>query len=71
MSRLFARSPHVRKEFTDLTADAGGVCYLFDTGGGAPEHICWLNGEPTRDTLPGSRFPDSRALVTAWSDSEK
>ncbi|WP_055711670.1 hypothetical protein [Streptomyces torulosus] len=71
MSRLFARSANVRKLFTGLTADAGGVCCLFDTGDGAAEHICWLNGEPTRDALPGPRFPDRRALVTAWSDSEK
>ncbi|MDG5806466.1 hypothetical protein P9869_28155 [Streptomyces ossamyceticus] len=69
MSRLFARSANVRKLFTDLTADAGGVCCLFDTGDGAPEHICWLNGEPTRDTLPGPRYPDRRALVAAWADS--
>ncbi|SPE99671.1 hypothetical protein [Streptomyces sp. MA5143a] len=71
MSRLFARSANVRKLFTDLTTDAGGVCCLFDTGDGAPEQVCWLNGEPTRDTLPGPRFPDRRALVTAWSDSER
>jgi hypothetical protein len=71
MSRLFARSASVRKLFTDLTADAGGVCCLFDTGDGAPEQVCWLNGEPTRDTFPGPRFPDRRALVTAWSDPER
>ncbi|SBU97572.1 hypothetical protein YW5DRAFT_05567 [Streptomyces sp. Ncost-T6T-1] len=50
MSRLFARSANIRKAFTDLTADSGGVCCLFDTGDGAPEQVCWLNGE-TGDLL--------------------
>lgn len=68
MSRLFARSPNVRKAFTDLTADSGGVCCLFDTGDGGPEQVCWLNGEPTRETVFGPRFPDRQALVAAWSD---
>lgn len=71
MSRLFARSTNVRKVFTDLTADSGGVCCLFDTGDGAPEQVCWLNGEPTRETVSGPRFPDRRALVAAWPDPEK
>lgn len=57
-SRLFARSANIRKVFTDLTADSGGVCCLFDTGDGAPEQVCWLNGEPApgdglRSLLPG------------------
>ncbi|MFD7162945.1 hypothetical protein [Streptomyces violascens] len=71
MSRLFARSANVRKMFTDLTADSGGVCCLFDTGDGAPEQVCWLNGEPTQETVPSPRFPDRRALVASWSDSER
>ncbi|MBL1094722.1 MULTISPECIES: hypothetical protein [Streptomyces] len=71
MSRLFARSANIRKVFTDLTADSGGVCCLFDTGDGGPEQVCWLNGEPTREMVSGLRFPDRRALVAAWSDSEK
>ncbi|MET8859023.1 hypothetical protein [Streptomyces sp. NPDC004579] len=71
MSRLFARSANIRKVFTDLTADSGGVCCLFDTGDGAPEQVCWLNGESTQETVPGPRFPDRRALVATWSDSER
>ncbi|MGW2960888.1 hypothetical protein ACWDGI_20795 [Streptomyces sp. NPDC001220] len=70
MSRLFARSANIRKVFTDLTADSGGVCCLFDTGDGAPEQVYWLNGEPTQETLSGPRFPDWQALVATWSDSE-
>ncbi len=66
MSRLFARSANIRQVFTDLTADSGGVCCLFDTGDGAPEQVCWLNGEPTRETVPGPRFPDRGALVATW-----
>ncbi|MFF8742425.1 hypothetical protein [Streptomyces californicus] len=68
MSRLFARSANIRQVFTDLTADSGGVCCLFDTGDGAPEQVCWLNGEPTRETVPGPRFPDQGALVATWPD---
>ncbi|MEV5376025.1 hypothetical protein AB0L26_08610 [Streptomyces nondiastaticus] len=68
MSRLFERSANIRKVFTDLTADSGGVCCLFDTGDGAPEQVCWLNGEPIRESVFGPRFPDRQALVTAWSD---
>ncbi|MEU0671469.1 hypothetical protein ABZ330_00965 [Streptomyces sp. NPDC006172] len=71
MSRLFARSANIRKAFTDLTADSAGVCCLFDTGDGAPEQVCWLNGEPIRETVSGHRFPDRRALVATWPDSEK
>ncbi|MFF8394870.1 hypothetical protein [Streptomyces sp. NPDC016172] len=71
MSRLFARSANVRKVFTDLTADSGGVCCLFDTGDGAPEQVCWLNGEPIQETVSGPRFSDLRALVATWSDPEQ
>ncbi|MGW5064217.1 hypothetical protein ACWEQ2_44335 [Streptomyces sp. NPDC004096] len=71
MSRLFARSANVRKVFTDLTSDSGGVCCLFDTGDGAPEQVCWPNGEPTQETVFGPRFPDRRALAATWIDSEK
>ncbi|MFJ6885111.1 hypothetical protein ACIQRC_09845 [Streptomyces californicus] len=41
---------------------------MFDTGDGAPEQVCWLNGEPTRETVPGPRFPDRGALVATWPD---
>ncbi|QNP65933.1 hypothetical protein [Streptomyces genisteinicus] len=68
MSRLFARSPSVRRTFTDLTAACGGVCCLFDTGDGGPEEVCWLGGAATRTTVPGPRFPDRRALVATWPD---
>ncbi|MFI1510346.1 hypothetical protein [Streptomyces sp. NPDC020597] len=71
MSRLFARSVNIRKAFTDLTADSGGVCCLFDTGDGGPEQVCWLNGEATREMVCGPRFPDRRALVATWADPEK
>ncbi|MET9447319.1 hypothetical protein [Streptomyces cinerochromogenes] len=71
MSRLFARSATIRKAFTDVTAASSGVCCLFDTGDGGPEQVCWLNGETTRETVPGPRFPDRRALVETWSDPER
>lgn len=71
MSRLFARSANVRKVFTDLAAESGGVCCLFDTGDGTPEKVCWLNGEPTQETVSDPRFPDRRALVATWSDPEQ
>lgn len=70
-SRLFARSASVRKVFTDLAADSGGVCCLFDTGDGAPEQVCWLNGAPVQEVVPGPRFPGRRALAAAWSDPEE
>ncbi|MCX3061110.1 hypothetical protein [Streptomyces beihaiensis] len=66
MSRLFASSANIRKTFTDLTADSSGVCCLFDTGDGAPEQVCWLNGEPTQEIVSGPRFPDRQALVATW-----
>ncbi|MEU2297765.1 hypothetical protein ACWD4Z_33500 [Streptomyces antibioticus] len=50
---------------------AGGVCCLFDTGDGAPEQVCRLNGEIVRETAGGPRFPDRRALVAARSDPGK
>ncbi|MGN5376560.1 hypothetical protein ACQ4WX_00265 [Streptomyces lasalocidi] len=68
---MFARSATIRKTFTDLTADSGGVCCLFDTGDGAPEHVCRIDGEPTRETVSGPRFPDLRTLVATWPDCEK
>lgn len=70
MSRLFARSPRVRKTFTDLTAAGGGVCCLFDTGDGGPEQVCWLNGETTQQMVFGARFPDRRSLVATWPDPD-
>ncbi|MGV9453736.1 hypothetical protein [Streptomyces sp. NPDC003635] len=71
MSRLFAQSGSVRKVFTDLAADSGAVCCLFDTGDGAPEQVVWLRGESVQETFPGPRFPDRQALVAAWSAPAK
>ncbi|MGW1268732.1 hypothetical protein [Streptomyces sp. NPDC002491] len=70
MSRTFARSVNIRKAFTDLTADSGGVCCLFDTGDGGPEQVCWLNGQATRGMLSGLRFSDRRAFAATWADQE-
>nr|WP_202454579.1 hypothetical protein [Streptomyces sp. SID8367] len=70
MSRLFARSASVRRVFTDLTAASGGVCCLLDTGDGAPEQVCWLNGETIDEAIGGPRFPDTAALVATWADPE-
>ncbi|KOX11421.1 hypothetical protein [Streptomyces sp. NRRL B-3648] len=71
MSRLFARSAGVRELFTGLTAAAGGVCCLFDTGDGGPEEVCWLNGETTQEMVRGPRFPDLRTLVATWPDPDE
>lgn len=60
MSRLFARSANIRKAFTDLAADSGGVCCLFDTGDGAPEQVCWHNGDFLPDMVSGPRLPDQQ-----------
>ncbi|MYQ40788.1 MULTISPECIES: hypothetical protein [unclassified Streptomyces] len=68
MSRVFARSPGVREVFTDLTAAAGGVCCLFDTGDGSPGQLCWLNGEATEAMVP---VPDPRALAAKWPDPSR
>ncbi|MFI6703718.1 hypothetical protein ACIBJC_33070 [Streptomyces sp. NPDC050509] len=55
MSRLFARSANVRKVFTDLTADSGGVCCLFDTGDGGLGQVCWLNGPGVLAQTPAAK----------------
>ncbi|TRV81078.1 hypothetical protein FKN01_04895 [Streptomyces sp. 130] len=68
MSRLFEHSATVREAFTGLTADAGGVCCLFDIGDGSPGEVCWLNGETLREPIGGPRFPDVDTLVAAWPD---
>ncbi|MFE4213838.1 hypothetical protein [Streptomyces sp. NPDC056844] len=68
MSRVFARSAGVREVFMDLTAAAGGVCCLFDTGDGSPGQLCWLNGEATESTVP---VPDPRALAATWPDPDR
>ncbi|MFD3481685.1 hypothetical protein [Streptomyces sp. NPDC058665] len=65
MSRMFERSAAVRTVFTDLTAAVGGVCCLLDTESDSVQ-VCWLNGRPTQDTVPGPRFPNYRDLVATW-----
>ncbi|MDK0521768.1 hypothetical protein [Streptomyces sp. ML-6] len=71
MSRVFARSARVREVFTGLTAAAGGVCCLFDTGDGGPGEVCWANGAASRELVQmvsGAAFPDPEAVVAAWPD---
>ncbi|MDX2646763.1 hypothetical protein PV341_24970 [Streptomyces sp. PA03-1a] len=70
MSLMFERSASVRSVFTGLTAAAGGVCCLLDTETGI-HRMDWLNGRPVRETVPGPRFADYRALVAAWPDPER
>lgn len=65
MSQLFEESGVVRSLFTDLTAASGGACCLLDT---ETDHdqVCWLNGSPVRETVPGPRFPTFQDLVATW-----
>ncbi|MFF2137856.1 hypothetical protein [Streptomyces sp. NPDC058193] len=66
MSRLFARSPGVRAVFTGLAAESGGACCLFDTETEILD-VCWLDGRPVQETVPGPRFANYRALAATWS----
>ncbi|SRR5581483_8609702 len=66
MSRLFERSASVRAVFTELTAASGGACCVLDTESDVFQ-ICWLNGKPVQETVPGPRFASYRDLVAAWS----
>ncbi|MEE1805363.1 hypothetical protein [Streptomyces sp. BE133] len=59
MSRLFERSASIRAVFTGLTAASGGVCCLLDTESETFQ-ICWLNGQPIHDTVPGPCFAKYR-----------
>lgn len=59
---MFERSPSVRQVFTDLAAASGRVCCLLDTETDVFD-ICWLNGEPVRETVPGPRFARFHDLV--------
>ncbi|MFB7864765.1 hypothetical protein [Streptomyces sp. NPDC056069] len=65
MSLAFERSASIREVFTGLTAASGGVCCLLDTET-VTWQICWLNGEPMHDTVPGSRFAAHHDLVATW-----
>ncbi|MFI5703340.1 hypothetical protein ACIA78_25260 [Streptomyces xanthochromogenes] len=66
MSGLFERSASVRAVYTDLTVASGGVCCTLDIESDAL-HVCWLNGQPTQDTVPGQRFPNHPALAATWA----
>ena len=66
MSRMFEQSASIRQVFTDLTAASGGVCCVFDTESYVSD-VCWLNGEPIRETVPGPRFKGFHELIAAWS----
>jgi hypothetical protein len=65
MSLAFARSESIRAVFIDLTAASGGVCCVLDTEE-ATRQICWLNGEPTGEKIPGPRFADYFDLAASW-----
>ncbi|GAA2123282.1 hypothetical protein GCM10009759_74260 [Kitasatospora saccharophila] len=65
MSLAFERSASIRKVFTGLTAASGGICCLLDTERPTWQ-ICWLNGEPVQDTVPGPRFAGYQDLVAIW-----
>ncbi|MQY10853.1 hypothetical protein SRB5_09660 [Streptomyces sp. RB5] len=69
MSLAFKRSASFEAVFTGLTAASGGVCCVLDTEE-ATRQICWLNGEPTRETVPSPRFADYRALAASWPARE-
>ncbi|MFF1872682.1 hypothetical protein [Kitasatospora herbaricolor] len=70
MSRLFEQSAGVRAVFTDLTAATGGVCCVLDTESDAVQ-LCWLNGRPGHDTVPGPRFASYRDLVATWPGQDR
>lgn len=70
MSRLFARSAGVRVVFTDLAAASGGVCCLLDTESDTKD-ICWLDGRPVQETVPGPRFANYRALAATWPGQDR
>ncbi|MEV7524592.1 hypothetical protein [Streptomyces sp. NPDC091371] len=65
MSLAFERSANIRGVFTSLTAASGGVCCVLDTEG-ATRLICWLNGEPMQETVPGPRFAGYSDLAATW-----
>ncbi|WP_066952903.1 hypothetical protein [Streptomyces lushanensis] len=70
MSRLFERSASVRAVFTGLTAASGGVCCLLDTESDIFQ-ICWLNGQPVHDTVPGPRFANYCDLAAVWPGQDE
>ncbi|MEU6050683.1 hypothetical protein ABZ829_09570 [Streptomyces xanthochromogenes] len=48
--------------FTDLTVASGGVCCTLDIESDVL-HVCWMNSQPTQDTVPGQRFHNCSALA--------
>lgn len=66
---MFERSASIRAVFTGLPAAAGGVCCLLDTEIDTVQ-LCRLNGETTRETVPGPRFAAYRDLAAAWPGQE-
>ncbi|MDG4861181.1 hypothetical protein P8605_23905 [Streptomyces sp. T-3] len=70
MSRLFVQSPSIRAGFTGLTAAVGGVCCVLDTESDTVQ-VCWLNGRPMQEKVPGPRFPGHRDLVAAWPGQDR
>lgn len=70
MSLAFERSATIRGVFTGLAAASGGVCCVLDTEK-ATRQICWLNGEPMQETVPGPRFADYRDLAATWPTQEQ
>ncbi|MCC9309576.1 hypothetical protein LN042_21280 [Kitasatospora sp. RB6PN24] len=72
MSLMFERSASMRAVFTGLTAASGGVCCLLDTESDTfQKEMCWLNGQTTKETVPGPRFASFRDLVAAWPDQDQ
>lgn len=70
MSRMFERSASTRAVFTGLAAASGGVCCVLDTESDILT-ICWLNGQPMNDTVPGPRFASHRDLVATWPGQDR
>ncbi|MEU1520453.1 hypothetical protein ABZ490_51605 [Streptomyces sp. NPDC005811] len=65
MSLAFERSASIRAVFNGLTAASGGVCCVLDTER-ATRQICWLNGEPMQEAVPGSLFAGYYDLAASW-----
>jgi hypothetical protein len=70
MSRMFERSASVRAVFTDLTVASGGVCCALDTESDTLQ-ICWLNGQPIQEIVPGPCFASYRDLVATWPGQDR
>ena len=62
MSLLFAESDSIRRFFTDMAAEVGAVCCIFDREGDGDE-ICW----PFAMSL---ERVDMKALAATWPNAE-